>query len=238
MDTWKNNNVLTRFKESYFIENTGGDRASGLPVDAKPVGGTIFYIDGFANGIYEFFDADGNVIENVRVGDKPNAYRVVSAGTRDKYYVYHDELCEGRWANREDDEDEISENESLGTSEDTGSGRTNTGIAMATSSSFGRYPTIWYRLQQIRNVKAGGCNDWFIPSKDEVEKLRLAIKSGSVTGGTIARSSYDASAFGNKYLWSSSEYSSQSTWLWSPFYHLWGGYYKYGDSFVFFIRAF
>lgn len=238
MNTWKNNNMLTRIKESYFLEDVDNSRGPELPSDAKLVGGTIFYIDDAAGGEYQFFDAEGNVIENAGVGDRPYAYRVIRKGSKDKYYVYHDELCEGRWSNREDDEDEISENESLGTSEDTGSGRTNTGIAMATSGSFGRYPTIWYRLQQIRNVKAGGCNDWFIPSKDEVEKLRLAIKSGSITGGTIARSSYDASAFGNKYLWSSSEYSSQSVWLWSPFYHLWGGYYKYGDSFVFFIRAF
>ena len=238
MNTWKNNNMLTRIKESYFLEDVDNSRGSELPSDAKLVGGTIFYIDDAAGGEYQFFDAEGNVIENAGVGDRPYAYRVIKKGSKDKYYVYHDELCEGRWANREDDEDEISEDESLGTSEDIGSGKTNTGTAMATSSSFGRYPTIWYRLQQIRNAKAGGCNDWFIPSKDEVEKLRLAIKSGSITGGTIARSSYDASAFGNKYLWSSSEHPSQGIWIWSPYYHLWGSYYKYNDNFVFFIRAF
>ena len=238
MNTWKNNNVLTRFKESYFLENTDGDGASGLPSDASLVGGTIFYIDDAAGGEYQFFDAEGNVIENAGVGDRPYAYRVIRKGSKDKYYVYHDELYEGRWSNQEDDEDEISENESLGTSEDTGSGRTNTGIAMATSSSFGRYPTIWYRLRQIRNAKAGGCDDWFIPSKGEVEKLRLAIKSGSITGGTIAASSYNESAFENKYLWSSSEHPSQGVWLWSPYYQFWGSYYKYNDNFVFFTRAF
>ena len=68
--------------------------ASAVP-KPTPVGGTIFYIDDIADGTYEFFDADGNTIENVGVGDKPYAYKTVTPGTRDKYYIYHDELYEG-----------------------------------------------------------------------------------------------------------------------------------------------
>ena len=56
MNTWKNNNTLTRIKESYFLEDTDRDGASGLPVDASLVGGTIFYIDDEAGGEYEFID--------------------------------------------------------------------------------------------------------------------------------------------------------------------------------------
>ena len=88
MNTWKNNNVLTRIKESYFLEDED-NRKSGFPTDAKPEGGTIFYIDNEADGTYEFFDVGGNVIENVQVGDRPYAYRVVSTGSKDKYYVYN-----------------------------------------------------------------------------------------------------------------------------------------------------
>ena len=234
MNTWKNNNVLTRFKESYFLEDAD-NKKSGLPTDAKPVGGTIFYIDDAAGGKYEFFDVGGNVIENVQVGDKPYAYRVVSAGSEDKYYAYHDRLYKGLWANYND---EISENESLGTSEDIGSGKTNTKIAMADESSLGRYPTIWYQLQQARRSKINGCDDWFVPSKDELEELRLAIESGSITGGTIAGSSYDESVFKREYLWSSSEHPSQGAWLWSYYYRRWGNYYKYEDNPVLFTRAF
>ena len=91
MNTWKNNNVLTRIKESYFLEeDTSREMTSGLPSDARLVGGTIFYIDDKADGTYEFFDVNGNVIEDVQVGDKPYAYRVVAPGTKDKYYVYYD----------------------------------------------------------------------------------------------------------------------------------------------------
>ena len=63
-----------------------------VSTDAKLVGGTIFYIDDASDGEYEFFDTDGNPMENIKVGDKPYSYRVVKKGSKDKYYVYHDEL--------------------------------------------------------------------------------------------------------------------------------------------------
>ena len=43
----------------------------------EAVGGTIFYIDDTADGVYEFFDIDGNLMQSVNVGDRPYAYRVV-----------------------------------------------------------------------------------------------------------------------------------------------------------------
>ena len=36
-----------------------------FPSDLTPVGGTIFYIDDTVDGVYEFFDAYGNVIDDV-----------------------------------------------------------------------------------------------------------------------------------------------------------------------------
>ena len=187
MNTWKNNNVLTRIKESYFLEeDTSREMTSGLPSDARPVGGTIFYIDDKAGGTYEFFDVNGNVIEDVQVGDKPYAYRIVAPGTKDKYYVYYDKRYKGSWAS----EDHIYD--SLGTSTSIGSGKTNTEILMTlgdgayVSADAKGKPTIWSQLQQARNERASGCDDCFVPSKGEVEALRLAIKSGNITGGTIA----------------------------------------------------
>ena len=71
--------------------------------------------------------------------------------------------------------------------------------AYVTANSNG-YPTIWYQLQQTRLAKAGGCDDWFVPSRSEIEELRKAIgfqvittsdepvilPAGKVTGGVIA----------------------------------------------------
>lgn len=169
------------------------------------VGGKIFYIDPSADGAYRFYDRYGEPIENVSVGDTPYAYEVLREGTRDKYYVYHDEMYTSkRWTHYRDGEYVY---EAIGGLEQgIGYGKSNTNIMMTrdngayvTPNSNG-IPTIWYQLQQTRLAKAGGCEDWFIPSRYEIEELRKAIgfqvvttndspailPAGTVTGGVIA----------------------------------------------------
>ena len=239
MNTWKNNNVLKRIEESYFLEDTDRDEAPGLLADARPVGGTIFFIDNTADGKYEFFDVDGNLMENVQVGDRPHTYRVVEKGSKDKYYVYHDKVYSGLWTYSEKGSYAY---DLLDTSEDIGSGKANTEKAMANDSYITAdakgYPTIWYQLQQVRNDKAGGCDDWFVPSVDEFEELRKAVESGSVRGGAVAGSSYNTSVFMNKYLWSSSEVSLLGAYAWNREDQYWDGVGKYGRFSVLFARAF
>ena len=207
------------------------------------VGGTIFYIDDTADGVYEFFDADGSVIENVDVGDKPYAYKVITPGFKDKYYVYHDELYEGRWTYFDNDGMGYVV-ESLGTSTGVGSGKTNTETVMTKdngayiTADSNRIPTIWYRLQQARLAKAGGCNDWFVPSKQEIEELRLAVESGSITGGVAAGSSYNTSVFKSNALWSSSEDGGPSAWNWFNNAQRYLSTSKTEQAYVFFTRAF
>lgn len=214
---------------------------SSAIVDVSPVGGTIFYIDDTADGIYEFFDVDGNLIENVQVGDRPYACRVISPGSKDKYYVYYDKLYEGLWTYYESDDYVF---ESLDTSNSVGSGKTNTEVVMAKDNGayidmdFDGHSTIWHQLQQARLAKVGGCDDWFIPSKYEIEKLRLSIESGNITGGVIAGSSYEESIFTYKWLWSSSELSSRGTWSWYFGGQGWYTSYKAISNSVFFARAF
>ena len=213
----------------------------GIPstsTDLTPVGGTIFYIDDTVDGVYEFFDACGNRIESVQVGDRPHAYRVVKKGPADKYYVYHDAVYDKlEWTYYNGD---VPVYESLDdTSGDEGSGKTNTEIVMAKDN--GAYitaNTIWYQLQMIRDAKVGGCNDWFIPSVYEINELREAILLGSVTGGKIAGSYYGESIFGNKWLWSSSEDSVRESWHWSSNGQNWYTYGKNFNNSVFFVRAF
>ena len=208
----------------------------------KPVGGTIFYIDDTADGEYQFFDTWGNPVENVQVGDRPYYYKIIKKGSKDKYFVYYDEVFDRlRWTYCEGND---YVHESLSTSKNTGSGKANTEIVMekdngiyATPDS-NRLPTIWHRLQQVRSDGGTGCDDWFVPSIDELELLRLAIKSGSVTGGTIAGSSYNKSVFNNKWLWSSSEFLSQRAWYWHHVHQCWDGGNKGLDSSVIFTRAF
>ena len=208
----------------------------------KPVGGTIFYIDDTADGEYQFFDTWGNLLENVQVGDRPYYYKVIKKGSKDKYFVYYDEVFDRlRWTYCEDNN---YVHESLSTSKNTGSGKANTEIVMAKDSGIyvtpdsNRLPTVWHRLQQVRSDKGTGCDDWFVPSIDELELLRLAIKSGSVTGGIVAGSSYNKSIFNNKWLWSSSEFLSQRAWYWHHVHQCWDGGNKGLDSSVIFTRAF
>ena len=210
--------------------------------DAKLVGGTIFYIDDAADGVYKFFDADGNPMKNIQVGDKPYSYRVVKEGSKDKYYVYHDELYDNlRWSYYKDSSWVC---ELLGTRKYIGSGKTNTetvmtkdnGVYVAADSS--GYPTIWYRLQQVRDAKVGGCDDWFIPSRREIEALREAINLGTITGGMLAGSEQDESLLLNRYIWSSSAYSAPFSWLWDYRNQRWDYGGKHLNLAVFFTRAF
>lgn len=195
--------------------------------DAEIVGGTIFYIDDKADGVYEFYDVQGNVIKNVQVGDRPYAYKVISPGSKDKYYVYHDELFKGlTWTYAGDCEYDAYK--AAGTAACTYSGKTNTDRVMTRSNKTcliavpNKSPTIWYQLQQMNDAKVGGCNDWFIPSIFEIEKLMLAIQSGNITGGTVAGSSYVDSVFATRYIWSSTEAASYhgnfSVWMWDAGY--------------------
>ncbi len=233
---------FTLHRHSHSIGRNEGISTTDVISGVKLVGGTIFYIDDSSDGEYQFFDADGNVIENVQVGDKPYAYRVVKKGSEDKYYVYHDEVYDNlRWTYCKEDNYVYK---SLGTSGDRGSGKTNTEIVMAedygayiTKDSKG-YSTIWYKLQQVRLAKVGGCDDWFVPSAYEIDELRVAIKSGSITGGKIAGSSYKESAFSKKWLWSSSDYSAKYSWYWGFNNQSWCYSYKNYNNSVFFARAF
>ena len=210
-------------------QNEGTNTPTPIP-DAKPVGGTIFYIDNMADGVYEFFDAHGNVIENVQVGDRPYYYRLIEKekDSRDKYYVYHDEVYTNRTWRYATDENYVCVYESAGTFANTISGRVNTDRVMTRSNRAcltaisPETPTIWYQLQQMNDVKAGGCDDWFIPSDTEIGKLRQAVKSGNITGGVVAGSSYEDSIFSNQLIWSSNEASSYfgaaHAWIWNGSY--------------------
>ena len=233
--------LLSIVKEADKEKNTKTLNASD---DIFPVGGTIFYIDDDddVDGKYEFFDVKGNPIKKVRVGDRPYAYRVIEKGQYDMYYVYHDEVYDNlRWTYYKDKKYVYK---FLCTLDKIGSGKTNTEIVMTKdngayiSKNSKGYPTIWYQLKQVRNDKIGGCDDWFVPSKSEVVKLMEAIKSGIISGGTIAGSSYTESVFSNKWFWSSSEFSSQCAWIWYYYSQYWHDYYKLNYNSVFFIRAF
>ena len=73
---------------------------------------------------------------------------------------------------------------------------------------------------------------------NEIEFLRLAIVSGKITGGTIAKDWYDESEFTNKRFWSSSEASSLCAWNWCHHRQRWETIDKSNCISVFFTRSF
>ncbi len=232
----------TIYRHNYSIGRNEGTSSTEVISGVKRVGGTIFFIDDTADGEYQFFDTWGNPIENVQVGDRPYYYRVIKKGPKDKFYVYHDDIYKDlRWTYFEN---KGYAYESLSTSKNTGSGKTNTEMVIAKDSgtyvraNSNKLSTIWFRLQQVRSDKGTGCDDWFVPSIDELELLRLAIKSGSVTGGIIAGSSYNNSVFNNRWIWSSSEFLSQRAWYWHYANQCWDGGNKGLDFSVIFTRTF
>lgn len=241
-------------------------------VDLFPVGGKIFYIDSTSDEVVEFYDQYGDVIENVAVGDSPYAYKILTAGTKDKYYVYYDSLYTSkRWTYYENGAYVYN---SLGTENGIGKGKSNTTLVMSADS--GKYvtnnsngvATCWYTIKEMRDNLVGGCDDWFLPSKAELEELRKAIgfqvvttsddpvilSAGAVTGGVIAgtadgqahykdynttRTCYpSATKFLDNYMWSSSEYSAQDAWLWNCTYQNWDNYNKDYNYSVCAVRAF
>ena len=179
-----------------------------------PLGGTIFYIDDTADGVYEFYDAEGNVISSVAVGDSPSMYKVLTPGTKDKYYVCNTTLYPSlslQWG--------MYGKSTGATGTAIGTGESNTSTVMATSAAT-TTGTIWYQLAQNRSNSLEGCTDWFIPSKSEMDEVR---KSGVLS-------------IGGKYIWSSSERNSSSALFWDN--STWDPSSKISTYSVFFVRAF
>ena len=194
------------------------------------VGGAIFYIDSSADGVYEFYNINGELISDVAVGDKPYSYRIITPGSKDKYYILHDEPYTSlRWTYYKNGSYVYTSLGATGT--EIGTGKSNTATVLAAddgayaAANSNGYPTIWYKLQQIRNAYTGGNNDWFVPSQREMQQALMA--------GLIP------SPYHNSYLWSSSELSSDSRTAWSVRDTSAGSSDKSTTSLpVFFIRAF
>lgn len=139
-----------------------------------PVGGRIFYIDSNSDETVEFYDAQGNILSNVAVGDTPAYYKVTSAGVsgKEKFYVYNSQgsLIEApsRWGYYG-----ILTNAS-GIS--IGEGKSNTNLVLSVEDT-SQSTSIWDSLKSINNNGLGSCVDWFIGSKNELEELRLYMNS-------------------------------------------------------------
>lgn len=173
----------------------------------KEVGGRIFYIRNNNGFNYHFFNASGNELTTHTISGLANAYYYAidndATATSDKFYVYctedgtptgsiliSDKLQWGGYGT------------SQGTTADSlGSGKTNSAILINNLGNTSG--TIWYWLKNTLNqASKNGCNDWFIGSKAEMDKL----KSSGTTG---------ASVFDSHGVWSSVEKDKDNACFWS-----------------------
>jgi tetratricopeptide (TPR) repeat protein len=84
-----------------------------------------------------------------------------------------------------------------GTKTEIGSGKRNTELIIAALNANGETGNA---AQLCRSSSISGYNDWFLPSKDELDLMSKNLKQKGLGG------------FGNSYYWSSSQYRSFSAW--------------------------
>lgn len=180
--------------------------------DPNPtVGGRIFYIDSNSDETVEFYDAQGNVLSNIAVGDTPVSYKVTDEGTKGikKYYVYSSTLSPAPtsaatfgtlyWGYYN-----ITTN---ATGTYIGAGSPNKPLVYAITDTSGRTPSIWEWLAQQNTLKDNGCGDWYIPSKEELGQLQSYL-AANADGSIII------DFLTGKWFWSSSENNSGAAWMW------------------------
>lgn len=129
------------------------------------VGGKIFYINSNSDETIKFYDAQGNELSNVGVGDTPTYYKIISTGVseKDKYYVYNEDgiILQTVWG---------FDYTLIGSSATSiGSGKTNSEIALSHANPHS--DNVWKYLQSYRVSSLGNCSDWYCGSKDEIEQF-------------------------------------------------------------------
>lgn len=179
----------------------------------KMVGGKIFYIDETATGAkYTFYSRTGKILTDVRVGDEPYAYSVTGTPSKDRYYVFNANAVNSKtWSYQADGSWVYN---LLGTEDGIGKGKPNTALVMAADD--GAYvdwtKSIWHSLKALNDSADKRCDDWFVPSKAEVEAIRTATDRDGNSLTTL---------FSNTYIWSSYEFDATNAWYWHRTNQIW-----------------
>ena len=193
--------------------------------ELKPIGGVIFYEDMFAGGSYRLYDKDKNV-----TSDKSKAvyYEIVIPGSGPRFYAV-DLKLEGpyRWTRQ---------NQKIGVEgTDIGMGKFNT-LTVLETEDHSPYPdpSLWKALTERNKNFVGGCNDWFVGSRDEVDEV---LKSG--VGKDWFKPEKGHKKRDKLLLWSSSEREHPDlVWYWDEEINKWYRQIKQWGCKVCFIRSF
>lgn len=151
-----------------------------------PVGGKIFYIDNSSSGAtYTFLDGELNVITPT-VGSSPVWVKVEGTPNKDKYYIFNATMISSKWWTYKNSSDKFVYERTYATDTALGTGRINTQKVLALhDGAYIQSGNVWYELNQMNTNLAGGHNDWYIPSNEEMTKLwnsNQITKSGHTYG--------------------------------------------------------
>ena len=194
------------------------------------VGGRIFYDNGANSNTYTFYTEDGIVITDLSISGLTNAYYYDKSGSdADRFYAYDNtthitggvSVTDGI-TDKEIYWDYHMRNKIGITTDGIGRGKTNTATALAFVSDWGNRD-IWSYIKNCNNDNLNGCNDWFIMSKVEQDKLR---ESGLVDW------------YNSENIWSSVEYDFGNARYWRYYGSDWGSNYKDYYNCAFAGRAF
>ena len=192
----------------------------------RPIGGIIFFEDTTSDGEYKLFDKDRKETTDLT---KAVYYEVVRQGTKDRFYVVDTKTgLTGpyRWCHMDQD---------LGIKGTSiGDGRHNTQVALdAPDSSVYKDHNLWDEVRKHNSDAVGGQSDWFIGSKDEIDKL---IKSGLVNKWFEKKKLKKRDPI---LIWSSSERDHPDlVWYWDEKINKWYRQIKQWGCSACFIRSF
>ena len=206
---------------------------------SKAVGGIIFYIDSNSDETVEFYDAQGNVISNVAVGDTPSYYKVTSAGVsgKEKFYIFDNTLYNNKyWGYKDID---IGNTGKL-----IGDGKLNSYTVLSiTDTSQYASGSVWEWITEQNNNKLNSCNDWYIGSENEIEALRIfSNQQGNSLLDSLGNpvSSWFGTSNLGKSIWSSSTFPGYPSSIrhWFKNNQSWAGNSRSVDYSVYAIRSF
>ena len=183
-----------------------------------PIGGRIFYDDGDNGAEYKFYDINNNEITDISISGLANAvsYKIKGEPTKDRFYAFNNDLRTSIYWGYYGTTTGITANA-------IGSGKTNTQTILDRGVPTDYTPNIWGYIKECRDNLLNGCDDWFIASMAEQDKLRA---SGLV------------SWYGSQRVWSSVEYSSNFAYYWYSNRSFWDNNYKRNGLCAFAARAF
>lgn len=205
----------------------------GYNDSVKPIGGAIYYIDTSCNGEYKFYDKDVKPTDDL---SKAVYYEIAKKGDSDKYFVADTKtgvIFPKRWG--------CYGISTEATFDGIGSGKINTEKALSKEDT-GEYSdqTMWkYLVEEQNGKKTNGCDDWYIGSRSELDRLRESGKVDWFIDRNKNRKPWQKKKQ-NYEMWSSNEVNADNcfAWFWDPLKAKWFNWGKYEGKAVCFIRSF